>query len=69
MEIHGNSKEPKKWISDRTIAERYEIARSTVWAWTREGRIPKPVKLSENITRWDEEAVEKHFNERTDSKK
>ena len=48
-----------RWISDRTIANRYEIARSTVWAWTRAGKLPKPVKLGENITRWNEDEIER----------
>ena len=49
-----NQSQPTRWISDRTIARRYEIARSTVWAWARDGKLPKPVKLGDNVTRWDE---------------
>ena len=52
----------QKWISDRTIAERYEIARSTVWAWARQGKLPKPVKLSENVTRWNDSEVQIHMH-------
>ena len=50
-------KTPQKWISDRTIAERYEIARSTVWAWVRAGKLPKPVKIGDNVTRWNSDEV------------
>ena len=39
-------------ISDRTVAALLESSRATVWRWTREGRIPKPVKLGPNLTRW-----------------
>ncbi|MDC2963444.1 AlpA family phage regulatory protein [Gammaproteobacteria bacterium] len=59
MELQKTEKIAQKWISDRTIANRYEIARSTVWAWTRKGKLPKPVKLGENITRWNEDEIER----------
>lgn len=53
------SEKPKKWVSDRTLAARYEVARSTIWAWSRSGKLPKPKKLSANITRWDDAEAEK----------
>ena len=57
MSQDTKSNKPKIWVSDRTIANRYEIARSTVWAWSRNGKLPKPVKLGDNITRWNDEEV------------
>ena len=50
---------PRNWVSDRTLAARYEVARSTIWAWSRSGKLPKPKKLSANITRWDDAEAEK----------
>ena len=59
MQEDNEIKKNHQWVSDRTIAHRYEIARSTVWAWAKDGKLPKPVKLSANITRWDNAEVEK----------
>jgi len=59
MQEDNEIKKNHQWVSDRTIARRYEISRSTVWAWAREGKLPKPAKLSANITRWDNAEVEK----------
>lgn len=39
-------------ISDRTVAVLLESSRATVWRWSREGRIPQPVKLGPNSSRW-----------------
>jgi len=41
-----------QYLSDRSVAERYEISRATVWRWVSEGRLPQPVKLSGGSTRW-----------------
>lgn len=40
------------YVADRTIATHLGITRPTVWRWSGEGRLPKPVKLGPNITRW-----------------
>lgn len=34
------------------VAARYGISRSTVWRWLKKGKIPKPIKLGEDSTRW-----------------
>ena len=51
------------WISDRAISKRFEIARSTVWAWARQGRLPKPIKLGNKITRWNSDEVDRFMNQ------
>lgn len=33
------------------------IGKSTLWAWVRQGRFPKPVKLSQTITAWKAEDI------------
>jgi prophage regulatory protein len=30
----------------------YPIGKSTLWAWIKQGRFPKPVKLGPRITAW-----------------
>lgn len=41
----------KQYLSDRKLAERYEVSRATVWRWTKENHLPKPVKIN-GSTRW-----------------
>jgi prophage regulatory protein len=44
---------PDTYLADTTLAERYGIARNTVWRWHRErADFPRAVKLSQNCTRW-----------------
>ena len=40
-----------KYFTDRNIAERYGIGRSTVWYWLSKNQLPQPVKLN-GTTRW-----------------
>lgn len=35
-----------------TLAPRLGISKNTIWRLVREGRFPKPVKLSEKVTVW-----------------
>jgi prophage regulatory protein len=41
-----------KYLSDKKLAERYDTHRATIWRWVREGKLPKPVKLTSGSTRW-----------------
>lgn len=41
-----------KYLSDKHLAERYEVARATIWRWVREGRFPSPLKITAGCTRW-----------------
>lgn len=41
-----------QWASDKQLAKRYDVSRSTIWRWAAEGIIPKPRKLSPGCTRW-----------------
>ena len=49
-----------KFISDKKVAERYGIARSSVWYLVKQGRLPSPTKISANITRWNIETLDAH---------
>lgn len=40
-----------KFLSDRTLAQRQDVSRSTIWRWASLGLLPKPVKLN-GSTRW-----------------
>ena len=48
------------YTSDVRLAERYQVDRATVWRWVKNGKFPKPIKLSNCCTRWDLQEVEAH---------
>ena len=49
-----------KYIRDKDLAERYSVARSTIWRWAASGVFPQPVKLAIGCTRWKIEDIEEH---------
>lgn len=53
-----------KSLRPKAVAERLGIARVTLFKWVREGKFPKPTKLSETVAVWDETAVEDWLNAR-----
>lgn len=46
------SESQAKWLSDKKVAERYGIARVTVWRWAREGHLPRPKRIGPKSSRW-----------------
>lgn len=33
------------------------LAKSTVWLWVKEGKLPQPIKLSPRVTVWEEDSI------------
>ena len=40
------------------------VSGSSIWAWVKAGKFPKPVKLSENCTAWSAADIERWAAER-----
>ena len=40
------------YFSDKQLAERFGVTRSTIWRWARGGDFPQPVSLSPGCKRW-----------------
>lgn len=40
------------YLSDKRVAERFDVSRATIWRWAQAGRLPQPVKLSPGCSRW-----------------
>ena len=40
------------YLTDKQVAARYGVNKSTIWRWVEKGRFSKPVKLSPGCTRW-----------------
>lgn len=41
-----------RYFSDVELARRYDIARVSVWRWSAQGILPKPVRVGPNTSRW-----------------
>lgn len=41
-----------QFLSDKSVATRYDSSRATVWRWVKEGKLPRPIKLTNGTTRW-----------------
>ena len=58
MELHAASKLPiEGFVRVGSLANILGVSVSTIWVWSRAGKLPKPVKLSERVTVWRAEEV------------
>ncbi|MFC3105012.1 helix-turn-helix transcriptional regulator [Salinisphaera aquimarina] len=46
------------YVTDIQLATRWQVSRNTIWRWARLGRIPSPIRLAANVTRWRLEEIE-----------
>lgn len=47
------------YVRDIDLAKRYSVSRNTIWRWSKEGRLPSPVRIGPSVTRWRLDDVEK----------
>lgn len=50
----------KQYLSVSQVAARLGVSKATVWRWSAQGTLPKPVKLGPNTTRWRVADLEAH---------
>lgn len=48
------------YLTDKQLADRWNVSRDTVWRWNRADLIPAPLKLGPNCTRWVLEDIQAH---------
>jgi prophage regulatory protein len=51
------------------LKARLNVSGSSIWAWVKAGKFPKPVKLSENTTAWNAADVEAWAQSRIEASK
>jgi prophage regulatory protein len=51
------------YSSDQSLAAYFNASRSTIWHWSRIGKLPKPIKLSEGMSRWSNEEIKEWSKE------
>ena len=56
-ELYATSK-PTQFYRLPQLKARLNVSGSSIWAWVRAGKFPKPIKLSENTTAWDAASVD-----------
>jgi predicted DNA-binding transcriptional regulator AlpA len=45
-------------LTDLEVGQALGISRSSVWRWSKSGRIPAPRKIGANTSRWDSREVQ-----------
>ncbi|NCC04447.1 MAG: AlpA family phage regulatory protein [Proteobacteria bacterium] len=55
---------PNSLMNVTQVAQQLGVGKSTIWRWCKQGTFPRPIKLSERVSRWrpeDVAAVIMHF--------
>lgn len=48
----------RSYLSDVQLAKRYSSSRASIWRWSKQGRLPPPVRISPGCTRWLEAEID-----------
>mgnify|MGYP003596193242 CR=1 FL=1 len=48
----------KKYLRITQVIEKIGVGKSTIWLWSKEGKFPKPIKISTKVTVWEEEKID-----------
>jgi prophage regulatory protein len=48
----------------KDLVKRVPVAKSTIWLWVSDGKFPAPVKLSNRVTAWPLDSIERWEAER-----
>lgn len=55
----------ERYLRDKEVAKMLSIGRSTVWYYTKIGKLPKPIKFSPRVTVWKLTDIEQIILEKT----
>ena len=48
----------ENYLSTTEVAERYSVAKSTIYSWRKHSDFPKPIKLNGSTARWPVSTLE-----------
>jgi len=54
-----------KFIRIPEVMKKTGLAKSTIWLWVKEKKLPQPKKLSERVTVWLESEIDEWILERS----
>jgi predicted DNA-binding transcriptional regulator AlpA len=46
-----------EYLSDVELARRFAVSRVTIWRWSSQGILPKPLAIGPNCSRWQAEEI------------
>lgn len=49
---NSSTTEKEQFYTDKQVANIYQIGRSTVWSFVKEGYLPEPIKIGSRTTRF-----------------
>lgn len=49
---HAPTNPAQAYASDKILARRYDVSRTTIWRWARTGLIPAPYRFTSQCSRW-----------------
>ncbi|MDD3598066.1 AlpA family phage regulatory protein [Sulfuricurvum sp.] len=52
----------EKFLRVKDVADMLSIGKSTVWLYTKTGKLPQPIKLSPGVTVWKLSEIEQFIN-------
>lgn len=55
---HQTKPHPAQFYRLPQLKANLKVSGSSIWAWVKAGKFPKPIKLSENCTAWNAADVE-----------
>ena len=55
---------PAQFYRLPTLKQRLGVSGSTLWSWIKQGKFPRGIKISDNVTVWNAADVERWATER-----
>lgn len=50
----------------KEVAKKTSAGKSTIWGWVKDGKFPKPIKLSDRISVWKESDIDEWIESKKD---
>jgi prophage regulatory protein len=59
----GNAKQQPSSLPPRFrrlpyVKQRFSVSGSTIWSWIKQGKFPSGIKISDNVTVWEDQTLE-----------
>jgi len=59
------SKKKTRMLRIKSVSQKLDTGKSTIWLWLAEGKFPEPIKLSPRITVWKESDIDEWIERRS----
>lgn len=50
---------PTQFYRLPSIKQKFQVSGSTIWSWIKQGKFPRGIKISDNVTVWESQAIER----------